>query len=172
MKMIKHFALALSLAMGLGFQSVSAQSLSPNTKWHWNEGTIVVDSPERAPGQTHVLNLTAPKIQTVRVAFVGLGMRGPGAVNRFCHIPGVEIVALCDYEAARAEGCQKMLRNAGLKPADIYSGEELMRRIWPDRVVVTDRSVDVHITRLRAKIAPYSRNIVSRSGYGYGWLPD
>ena len=47
-----------------------------------------------------------------------------------------------------------------------------MRRIWPDRVVVTDRSVDVHITRLRAKIAPYSRNIVSRSGYGYGWLPD
>ena len=140
MKMIKHFALALSLAMGLGFQSVSAQSLSPNTKWHWNEGTIVVDSPERAPGQTHVLNLTAPKIQTVRVAFVGLGMRGPGAVNRFCHIPGVEIVALCDYEAARAEGCQKMLRNAGLKPADIYSGEngyvELCKRPDIDLVYV------------------------------------
>ena len=57
-------------------------------------------------------------------------------------------------------------------PGRIFTREELMRRIWPDRVVVTDRSVDVHITRLRAKIAPYSRNIVSRSGYGYGWLPD
>lgn len=44
-----------------------------------------------------------------------------------------------------------------------------MQRIWPDRVVVADRSVDVHITRLRGKIAPYGRNIVSRSGYGYGW---
>lgn len=30
-------------------------------------------------------------------------------------------------------------------------------------------SVDVHVTRLRSKISPYGRNIVSRSGYGYGW---
>ncbi len=54
-------------------------------------------------------------------------------------------------------------------PGRIFSREEIMQRIWPDRVVVADRSVDVHITRLRGKIAPYGRNIVSRSGYGYGW---
>ena len=101
-----------------------AQSLSPSTKWHWEEGTIVIDSPERPAGQTHVLGLTAPKIPTVRVAFVGLGMRGPGAVQRFTYIPGVQIVALCDYEAARAEACQKYLRSAGLPPAKIYSGEK------------------------------------------------
>lgn len=53
-------------------------------------------------------------------------------------------------------------------PGRIFSREEIMQRIWPDRVVVADRSVDVHITRLRGKIAPYGRNIVSRSGYGYG----
>lgn len=44
-----------------------------------------------------------------------------------------------------------------------------MERIWPDDVVVTDRTVDVHITRIRSKISPYGKSIVSRSGYGYGW---
>lgn len=54
-------------------------------------------------------------------------------------------------------------------PGRIFTRQELMDRIWPENVVVTDRSVDVHITRLRSKIAPYGRNIVARSGYGYGW---
>lgn len=54
-------------------------------------------------------------------------------------------------------------------PGRIFSREELLDRIWPERTVVTDRSVDVHITRLRSKIAPYGKNIVTRSGYGYGW---
>lgn len=54
-------------------------------------------------------------------------------------------------------------------PGRIFTREELLDRIWPQNTVVVDRSVDVHITRLRSKIAPYGRNIVSRSGYGYGW---
>lgn len=54
-------------------------------------------------------------------------------------------------------------------PGRIFSREELMRRIWPENVVVVDRSVDVHITRIRGKIAPYGKHLVSRSGYGYGW---
>lgn len=112
-----------ALALVAGMQ-LSAQSLSPSTKTHWDKGTLVVESPERPAGQEHVLGLTVDKIPTVRVAFVGLGMRGPGAVNRFTHIPGVEIVALCDYEPDRAENCQKYLRQAGLPPADVYSGPE------------------------------------------------
>jgi len=124
MKLNKVLALAFAAIVGFGGQTAQAQSLSPSTKWHWDKGTIVVDTPTRPAGQQHVLGLTADKIQTVRVAFVGLGMRGPGAVTRFCHIPGVQIVALCDYEAARAERCQKDLRQAGLPPAAIYSGEK------------------------------------------------
>lgn len=103
--------------------SVFAQSLSPNTKTSWKKGTLVVKTPKRQKGQQHVLGLTVPKIPMVRVAFVGLGMRGPGAVERFTHIPGVEIVALCDYEKQRAEACQKYLRAAGLPPASVYGGE-------------------------------------------------
>lgn len=54
-------------------------------------------------------------------------------------------------------------------PGRIFSREELLRRIWPENVVVVDRSVDVHVARIRSKIAPYGSQLVARSGYGYGW---
>ena len=54
-------------------------------------------------------------------------------------------------------------------PGRIFTREELFDRVWPEHSVVVDRSIDVHITRLRGKIAPYGKNIVNRSGYGYGW---
>lgn len=52
----------------------------------------------------------------------------------------------------------------------IFSREELLNNIWPDEVVVLDRVVDVNITRIRRKIGEYGKNIVSRSGYGYGFV--
>lgn len=58
-----------------------------------------------------------------------------------------------------------MLANKG----KIFSREELLTRIWPEQVVVVDRVVDVNITRLRSKIGNYGKNIVTRSGYGYGF---
>ena len=94
---------------------IYAQSISPSTKWHWDKGTIVVDTPTRPAGQQSALGLTTPKLETVRIGFAGLGSRGPWAVNRYCHIPGVQIVALCDYEEERARDAQKYLRKAGLK---------------------------------------------------------
>lgn len=54
-------------------------------------------------------------------------------------------------------------------PGRIFTREELMRRIWPEGIVVTDRSVDVHVTRIRSKLGNYGSCLVSRSGYGYGW---
>lgn len=50
----------------------------------------------------------------------------------------------------------------------IFSRDDILARVWPDDVLVLDRSVDVCIARLRKKIgAEYARCIVSRSGYGY-----
>lgn len=140
MKLAKCCVLAFAALLSLGTMPGFAQSLSPTTKWHWDKGTIVVDTPERPAGQKDVINLKTPAMQTVRVAFVGLGMRGPGAVERFTHIPGVEIVALCDYVPERAEACQGYLKKAGLAPAAIYSGEkgyeELCKRPDIDLVYV------------------------------------
>ncbi|MCK0206374.1 Gfo/Idh/MocA family protein [Ornithobacterium rhinotracheale] len=83
---------------------------------------IVLPVPERAPGQTDVINLVTTKLETVRVGFVGLGMRGPGAVERFTQIPGTEIVALCDIEKNRVEKGQEILDKAGKKRAAEYYG--------------------------------------------------
>ena len=123
MNLKKILAIIAVVVMALVSNTAQAQSLSPSTTWHWDKGTIVVDTPERAEGQEHAVGLAVAPIKNLRVAFVGLGMRGPWAVWRFSCIPGVEIVALCDYEYERAEACQKFLRDAGLMPADIYYGE-------------------------------------------------
>ncbi len=66
----------------------------------------------------------APKLDKVRIGFVGLGMRGPGAVERMSYIDGVEIVALCDVYADRVEKCQKLLEKQGLPKAKSYSGSK------------------------------------------------
>lgn len=55
-------------------------------------------------------------------------------------------------------------------PGRVYSRETLLSEIWPDEVIVVDRVVDVHIAHIRQKIGPYGKNIVSRSGYGYGFM--
>ncbi|MGM9737168.1 MAG: Gfo/Idh/MocA family protein [Candidatus Cryptobacteroides sp.] len=94
------------------------------TKWHWDGNTIVVEAPERPAGQESVIGLALPKMEVVRVGFVGLGMRGPGAVERFTYIPGTQVVALCDHEKERAEACQKYLKRASLPEAAVYYGEK------------------------------------------------
>ena len=59
-----------------------------------------------------------------------------------------------------------MLRHRG----HIFSRNELLNEIWPDEVVVLDRVVDVNITRIRQKIGKYGKHIITRSGYGYGFV--
>lgn len=85
---------------------------------------IQTEVPTRPSGQKDVLGLVTDKIDTVRVGFIGLGMRGPGAVSRFTHIPGVKIVALCDLHEERVEKAQGMLEKASLPRAAGYSGSE------------------------------------------------
>lgn len=55
-------------------------------------------------------------------------------------------------------------------PGRIFSRDELLKNIWEEDVVVVDRVIDVNITRLRSKLGSYGKNIVTRSGYGYGFM--
>ena len=107
-----------------GGQTTTMQTTRKGTQWEWKNGTIVVKTPERPAGQQSAVGLTVPKLEIVRVGFVGLGMRGPGAVERFTYIPGTQIVALCDYEKERAEACQQLLKKASMPKAAVYSGEK------------------------------------------------
>ena len=49
----------------------------------------------------------------------------------------------------------------------VFSRQEILDRVWPQGVVVSDRTVDVNITRMRKKIGRYSSCIVPRQGFGY-----
>ncbi len=51
----------------------------------------------------------------------------------------------------------------------IYSRAEIIEKVWGDNVVVSDRTIDTNITRLRGKIGEYSNYIVTRQGFGYGF---
>src|SRR5688500_5930870 len=65
----------------------------------------------------------APKLDTVRIGFIGLGQRGPGAVKRMSKIEGVEIKGLCDIRPEKAEAAKQLLANTAHKP-ELYSGDK------------------------------------------------
>ena len=52
-------------------------------------------------------------------------------------------------------------------PGRIFSREDILNRVWQNDGYVLERTVDVHITRLRKKLGEYGKIIVNRSGYGY-----
>ena len=86
---------------------------------------VQVDSPSVRQGGKHfnMSGYAAPKIETVRIGFVGLGNRGPGAVDRMSKIDGVEIKALCDIRPDRVNKVKEKLANTAHKP-ELYSGGE------------------------------------------------
>lgn len=85
---------------------------------------IKVETPKRAAGQKDVIGLVTPRMETVRVGFVGLGMRGASAVERWCHIDGTAVTALCDVRPECVEQSQQTLQRNGKAKAATYSGTE------------------------------------------------
>jgi len=56
-----------------------------------------------------------------------------------------------------------LLENQG----KVYSRDEVLTTVWGNDVIVTERTVDVNITRLRTKLGIYGRNLKNKTGYGY-----
>lgn len=63
---------------------------------------------------------SAPPIETVRIAFIGVGNRGTGAVKRIRNIEGVEIKAICDIRPEKAEKAKESLKGTRHNP-DLYT---------------------------------------------------
>ena len=108
---------------------VTAVSCKSNEKCCDKDGVIEVAVPERPAGQESALGMTADPIETVRVGFIGLGMRGSGAVPRYCFIPGVEIKALCDLRQECVDYNQETLAYYGFPAADSYVGEDAWKEV-------------------------------------------
>ena len=49
----------------------------------------------------------------------------------------------------------------------VISREEIIDFVWRETPFITERTVDVHITRLRRKLENYSHLITNKSGFGY-----
>jgi DNA-binding response OmpR family regulator len=52
-------------------------------------------------------------------------------------------------------------------PDRIYSRDEIIDRVWKDTPYITERTVDVHITRIRKKFGDRASLISNRAGFGY-----
>ena len=51
----------------------------------------------------------------------------------------------------------------------VFSRQQLLDMVWPQDVIVTERTVDVNIARLRKKLSSYAACLVSRTGFGYSF---
>ena len=54
-------------------------------------------------------------------------------------------------------------------PQRLFTREEILQEVWKDESYVLERTVDVHVARLRKKLEDYSICIANRSGYGYAF---
>jgi predicted dehydrogenase len=102
-----------ALTMGLpGYASVKKEENNPEQIY--NHGFQ----------QFNMCGYAAPRLDKVRIGIIGLGMRGPSAVERMSFIEGVEIKALCDKLPDRVTKAQERLVKASLPKAKEYSGTE------------------------------------------------
>ena len=54
-------------------------------------------------------------------------------------------------------------------PQHIFTRNEILQNVWKGESCVLERTVDVHVARLRKKLNEYSTYIANRSGYGYSF---
>jgi len=57
------------------------------------------------------------------------------------------------------------------EPDIIFKRDALLASIWEDDVYVVDRTIDVHINRIRSKLGPYRDWIETIKGVGYRFRP-
>lgn len=84
-------------------------------------------TPAKQQGKS-VIGLIAPKMDVVRVGFIGVGQRGYGHVKRMSHIEGAEIVAICDNHQEVLERSAKFLTDNGHKQPALYGNGEYAYR--------------------------------------------
>ena len=101
--------------------------------------------PSRPDGAKYRGDYAAPKIDTVRIAMIGVGARGSGHTRRLANIEGTEIVAISDlYEdyVQRAKGyCDEVGQGQRHNNIKLYHGEpdlwkKMLREVRPDMVII------------------------------------
>lgn len=89
-----------------------------------HEETQFAENNSQQQQHFNMCGYAAPKLETVRIGMIGLGMRGSDAVERLSYIDGLEITALCDKYPDRVAKSQKTLEKMKRTKAKEFSGEE------------------------------------------------
>ena len=64
----------------------------------------------------------------------------------------------------------ELLHLLASKPGKVFKREKIMEKVWGNEVVVGDRTIDVHIRKLREKIGDLFFKTVK--GVGYKFIPS
>lgn len=108
--MKKRDFLKLTGLSGIGLMHFDAASAQPE----------LISSRGSRPQKFNMSGYAAPKIDTVRIGYIGLGNRGSGAIQRIQKLENVEVKALCDIRTANAEAARNAFKG-DVKP-QVYSG--------------------------------------------------
>ncbi len=107
---------------------VKTMALTAGALGYWSLGGC--NSSPISSGHQNMCGFAAPKLDRVRVGVVGLGMRGPGAVERMARMQDVDIVALCDIRPKGVKLSQDILKDHGREPArEFIDGPEDWRNL-------------------------------------------
>ena len=124
---MKKFLFSI-LAAAAAFTACNTASMT-DYGYEIKDGVAVYNTPERPADQISMIGFAAEPLETVRIGVIGLGMRGPDAVNRFANIEGTEIIAICDLYPEKLENTQQILERNGRARAAEYSGPEGWRAL-------------------------------------------
>lgn len=114
--------LKLAGLAGVGLAGASMLNSCSSSPQAGSPDPVLAQAKKSYRQQFNMSGYAAPKIETVRIGFIGLGQRGPGAVKRISHLDGVEIKGLCDLRPDKVEKAQQILANTAHKPTT-YSGQ-------------------------------------------------
>ena len=79
--------------------------------------------------QFNMSGYAAPKLETVRVGFIGLGQRGPSHLNNMTKLGGVSIVGLCDIREESVLKAQKGIEKSGQKPTHYFGNKDAWKKL-------------------------------------------
>ncbi|MGC9344493.1 MAG: hypothetical protein ACP5E3_17440, partial [Bacteroidales bacterium] len=80
--------------------------------------------------------------ESASIGFIGVGLRGCNHLNNLLQRKDIRIPAICDIDPGRIDIAQKMITDAGYKPAEVYTGDnyayrDLLAREDIDGVIIS-----------------------------------
>jgi hypothetical protein len=101
---------------------LSAYAVGSEVKEKSNLEHIKKQAAKQRTQKFNMSGYAAPKIDTIRIGFIGLGRRGPSHLLNMSLLEGVDIKALCDLRPEKANAAKKRIEHYNINPT-LYTGD-------------------------------------------------